>query len=133
MTRFVIAADEREYRARIGRLAVLANEDVEGGSRRAENGAWIIGTPEQVLERIAAYRGAGVERFMLQHLDYTDLDSLELFAARCSPPPPPERAICRPRAMFGRPGAIAQLGERLAGSQKVRGSIPLGSIDEMPA
>ena len=25
-------------------------------------------------------------------------------------------------------GAIAQLGERLAGSQKVRGSIPLGSI-----
>ena len=27
-------------------------------------------------------------------------------------------------------GAVAQLGERLAGSQKVRGSIPLGSIAE---
>jgi alkanesulfonate monooxygenase SsuD/methylene tetrahydromethanopterin reductase-like flavin-dependent oxidoreductase (luciferase family) len=79
MTRFVIAADERQYRARIGRLAVLANEDVEGGLA-TEDGAWIIGTPEQVSERIAAFRAAGVERFMLQHLDYTDLDSLELFA-----------------------------------------------------
>jgi PD-(D/E)XK nuclease superfamily protein len=32
-------------------------------------------------------------------------------------------------ATLGRPGAVAQLGERLAGSQKVRGSIPLGSTD----
>ena len=31
-------------------------------------------------------------------------------------------------ARLSRPGAVAQLGERLAGSQKVRGSIPLGSI-----
>ena len=30
-------------------------------------------------------------------------------------------------ATIGRPGAVAQLGERLAGSQKVRGSSPLGS------
>jgi PD-(D/E)XK nuclease superfamily protein len=29
-------------------------------------------------------------------------------------------------------GAVAQLGERLAGSQKVRGSIPLGSIEKPP-
>ena len=28
-------------------------------------------------------------------------------------------------------GAVAQLGERLAGSQKVRGSIPLGSTSEL--
>ncbi len=33
------------------------------------------------------------------------------------------------KARLGRPGAVAQLGERSAGSRKVRGSIPLGSID----
>ena len=32
-----------------------------------------------------------------------------------------------PRARAPKCGALAQLGERLAGSQKVRGSIPLGS------
>ena len=32
------------------------------------------------------------------------------------------------RLAFARLGAVAQLGERLAGSQKVRGSSPLGSI-----
>ena len=32
-------------------------------------------------------------------------------------------------ARLGRPGAVAQLGERVTGSHEVRGSIPLGSID----
>ena len=36
-------------------------------------------------------------------------------------------------ARLGRLGAVAQLGERLAGSQKVRGSNPLGSIGFDPA
>lgn len=31
------------------------------------------------------------------------------------------------------PGALAQLGERFAGSEEVRGSIPLGSITKEPA
>lgn len=31
------------------------------------------------------------------------------------------------------PGALAQLGERIAGSDEVRGSIPLGSILKQPA
>src|SRR3954447_15728341 len=34
--------------------------------------------------------------------------------------------------LLGRLGAVAQLGERLAGSQKVRGSSPLGSIAKPP-
>jgi hypothetical protein len=32
-------------------------------------------------------------------------------------------------AKLSNPGAVAQLGERVAGSHEVRGSIPLGSID----
>ena len=35
-------------------------------------------------------------------------------------------------ARLGRPGAVAQLGERVAGSDEVRGSIPLGSTRSRP-
>jgi hypothetical protein len=43
-----------------------------------------------------------------------------------------KRADILPLAPQGAPerGAIAQLGERLAGSQEVRGSIPLGSTNK---
>src|SRR5206468_12120313 len=34
-------------------------------------------------------------------------------------------------ATLGRPGAVAQLGERLAGSQKATGSSPVGSINQL--
>jgi hypothetical protein len=34
-------------------------------------------------------------------------------------------------ATLGRPGAVAQLGERLDGIQEVRGSIPLGSTQTL--
>jgi PD-(D/E)XK endonuclease len=34
-------------------------------------------------------------------------------------------------ATLGRPGAVAQLGERLAGSQKATGSSPVGSTDQL--
>ena len=34
-------------------------------------------------------------------------------------------------ATLGRPGAVAQLGERLAGSQKATGSSPVGSITQL--
>jgi F420-dependent oxidoreductase-like protein len=84
MTRCVIGHDRAEYEARMRRVAELTGEDalaVEG----TEGRAWIIGTPQQALERIGEYRAAGVERFMLQHLDHTDLDMLELVAAEVMP------------------------------------------------
>ena len=40
----------------------------------------LAGLPGEVVERIAAYRAAGVERFYLQTLDIDDLDHLELIA-----------------------------------------------------
>jgi alkanesulfonate monooxygenase SsuD/methylene tetrahydromethanopterin reductase-like flavin-dependent oxidoreductase (luciferase family) len=84
MTRFVIGADQREYRKRIRRLSEIVGEDVESGLE-TEGGAWIVGTADAMLERIDAFRRAGVQRFMLQHIDYTDLDSLEFFAAEVLP------------------------------------------------
>jgi alkanesulfonate monooxygenase SsuD/methylene tetrahydromethanopterin reductase-like flavin-dependent oxidoreductase (luciferase family) len=84
MTRCVVGRDEAEVRDRLRRVGERENSDVLA-AEPTEGGAWITGTPERVLERIAAYRAAGIERFMLQHLDHTDLDMLELVAAEVMP------------------------------------------------
>ena len=41
----------------------------------------LVGTPNRIADRLAAFREAGVQRIYLQLLDLTDLDHLELFAA----------------------------------------------------
>lgn len=43
------------------------------------------GSPAQLLDRLKVFEAAGVERFMLQHNDLDDLDSLELLAAEVLP------------------------------------------------
>jgi F420-dependent oxidoreductase-like protein len=43
------------------------------------------GNPGQLAEQLNAFAEAGVERFMLQHNDLDDLDSLELLAAEVLP------------------------------------------------
>ena len=45
----------------------------------------LAGLPAEVIDRIAAYRAAGVERFYLQTLDIDDLDHLELLATDVLP------------------------------------------------
>jgi F420-dependent oxidoreductase-like protein len=45
----------------------------------------LAGLPAEVVDRIAAYRAAGVERFYLQTLDIDDLDHLELIATAVLP------------------------------------------------
>jgi len=37
---------------------------------------WIVGTVEEVRERVAALESVGVSRVMLQHLDHADLDAV---------------------------------------------------------
>jgi len=41
----------------------------------------LVGTPGEVLDRLAAFAEAGVQRVYLQLLDLSDLDHLELFSA----------------------------------------------------
>ena len=43
------------------------------------------GTPQQVLERIGEWAGAGVTRLYLQVLDLADIDHLELVASEILP------------------------------------------------
>ena len=43
------------------------------------------GTPQQVLDQLKAFEAAGIQRFMLQHNDLDDLESLELKAREVLP------------------------------------------------
>ncbi|MDF5757935.1 LLM class F420-dependent oxidoreductase [Spongiactinospora sp. TRM90649] len=45
----------------------------------------LTGTPEELVEKIGAYAGAGATRMYLQVLDLADLDHLELLAAEVMP------------------------------------------------
>ena len=82
-------------------------------------GAWIIADYLDVVLHVFTPEARAYYR--LEEL-WNDVPAVALDAAavRCLDP--------AGAARLGRPGAVAQLGERLAGSQKVRGSSPLGSI-----
>ncbi len=43
------------------------------------------GTPQQLLDQLKAFEAAGIQRFMLQHNDLDDLESLELMAHEMLP------------------------------------------------
>jgi F420-dependent oxidoreductase-like protein len=45
----------------------------------------LAGTPDQVLEQLAAFAAAGVQRVMLQHLVHEDLESVALIGERIIP------------------------------------------------
>ena len=70
MTACAIGSDEAEARERI--------------RRRLERAA-ILGTIDEAADRLRAYEQAGVERVMLQHLDHTDLEMVELIGRELKP------------------------------------------------
>jgi F420-dependent oxidoreductase-like protein len=78
----VIGADEAEFADRARRLAEWTGSPASPEELRA---SWIAGTPAEVIARLRAYAGAGVERVMVQHLLFRDEAALELFAAEVMP------------------------------------------------
>ena len=46
---------------------------------------WLVGTVEEVAERLAAYEDAGVSRVMLQQLDHRDSELTALIGDRLVP------------------------------------------------
>lgn len=45
----------------------------------------IVGTPDMIVEQIAAYAAAGVEELMLQWFDLADVEGLRAFAEQVLP------------------------------------------------
>ena len=80
MTGVLVAETESDLRARVDDLlAALGQGDVDGDGWLAERrGRWIMGTPDEARERVAAFERQGTQRIMLQDFLPRDLDQVRL-------------------------------------------------------
>jgi F420-dependent oxidoreductase-like protein len=86
MTWFFVAPTENEYLAKLERARSLDPTAGPFDAYRADIEAdCIVGTPERAAERLSQYAAAGVERIMLNHALYDDLEMLELVATQVFP------------------------------------------------
>jgi alkanesulfonate monooxygenase SsuD/methylene tetrahydromethanopterin reductase-like flavin-dependent oxidoreductase (luciferase family) len=84
MIPFVIAREENEIQARIdAQRRVFADlpQDLDAWLQAG----FIGGTPEKVLDQISDFKEAGITRFMLQHNDLDDMDSLVILSEEVLP------------------------------------------------
>jgi F420-dependent oxidoreductase-like protein len=79
MTSCIVGRDRAEVLERVGRVL---DRTGQGGSAEETLAnppmRWIVGTVDQVVERLEAYQEAGLDRIMLQHLVHDDLDMVAL-------------------------------------------------------
>jgi F420-dependent oxidoreductase-like protein len=74
MTTCVVGRDRAEVEERVGRvLAVIGSHDSVAEVVDARPG-WLLGTVDEVAERLRGLEAAGVGRVMLQHLDHADTE-----------------------------------------------------------
>lgn len=71
---FVVCAGRDE--AEIARRADAIGREVD----ELRSNSPLVGTPDEIVDRLAPFADAGVQRVYLQVLDMSDLDHLELFA-----------------------------------------------------
>ena len=71
---FVVCAGRDE--AEIARRADAIGREVD----ELRSNSPLVGTPEEIVDRLSPFAEAGVQRVYLQVLDMSDLDHLELFA-----------------------------------------------------
>jgi F420-dependent oxidoreductase-like protein len=80
MTGIVVADDRVELLERVrrtmARMAITGDPAAWLTEQRTEG--WIAGTTDEVAEQLHELERAGVGRFFLQHLDHSDLDTVEL-------------------------------------------------------
>jgi F420-dependent oxidoreductase-like protein len=86
MTWCFVAPTEAEYLEKLERARSLDPTAGPFDAYRADIEAdCIVGTPERAAERISQYAAAGVERIMLNHTLYDDIEMLELLAMEVFP------------------------------------------------
>jgi F420-dependent oxidoreductase-like protein len=81
MTGCIVAPDRATLDERIAAVQQVTRDD----SDPATWDGWLIGTVDEVGERMRELAGAGVERFFLQHLDHRDLESVALIGRELVP------------------------------------------------
>lgn len=82
MTTCVVGRDRAGLERRAARVAERTGRDAAAVLSPDKA---IAGTVEEVAARIRAYRGVGVERVYLQHLDHADLEMVRLIGAEVAP------------------------------------------------
>jgi len=86
MTTTVVGADRGELEGRVRQLLEQRGDSSEPADWIERSGdERIIGTPAEVLDRLAVYAEAAIGRVMMHHLLHTDLDSLALIGERIIP------------------------------------------------
>ena len=83
MTLTVVGVDRGEVRERLRRV-VGEGRDVDEALAQARD-RWLVGTVDEVAERLAAFRDAGVSRVMLQQLDHGDSELTAVIGDRLVP------------------------------------------------
>jgi F420-dependent oxidoreductase-like protein len=76
----VVGVDRDEVLRRVGQLG---EDDPEAFVEA--NPAWVIGTVDEVVERLRELQAAGVDRVMLQHLAHEDLEMVALLGDEVVP------------------------------------------------
>ena len=83
MTWFFVGETEADARAKYARAQELDPDLKETYEENARES--IVGSPERAAERLSEYAAAGVQRVMLNHSFFDDLDTIELLAAQVFP------------------------------------------------
>ena len=84
MIPFVIARNESDLQKRIHAHRLMFS-DLPGDLSAWHRAGFIGGTPQQVIDQLTGFEQAGVTRFMLQHNNLDDIDSLTLLAEEVLP------------------------------------------------
>jgi alkanesulfonate monooxygenase SsuD/methylene tetrahydromethanopterin reductase-like flavin-dependent oxidoreductase (luciferase family) len=79
MTTFVAGDDRATADANLRRVQQLVGRDGDPPA------SWIVGTTDQVAERLREYAGAGCDGAYLQHLVHEDLETVELIGRGLAP------------------------------------------------
>jgi alkanesulfonate monooxygenase SsuD/methylene tetrahydromethanopterin reductase-like flavin-dependent oxidoreductase (luciferase family) len=74
MTTCVVGRDRAEVGERVGRVLAVTGRDESVAEVVDARPNWLLGTVDQVAERLAALEAGGVGRVMLQHLDHADTE-----------------------------------------------------------
>lgn len=86
MTTCIVGDDEPELRQRVQNVLARTQDNTTVDDYIAEaSDRSIVGTTEQVIERLNLYAEAGARRVMLQHLDHPDLDMVRLIGSELVP------------------------------------------------
>lgn len=81
MTGCIMGSSTDELHARTAAVMERMGEDGDPATFLSDRSArWIVGTPDQVRDRLGRLGELGIDRVMLQHLVHTDLDMVALIA-----------------------------------------------------